>query len=171
MRRIGFSAALLLTGLALAAAPLSAQGFVGAGVTTPMGDFGDGYKLGWAVNAGFRPYQSADKRLAVFAEGLYGQNKLKNDLDGKVTTIGGFGSLTYNVVAEGSAVPYVIGSVGYISRKGEFNGVSGESEGAVSYGGGAGLTFGKLYVEGRFLTSKKDGNTSSFVLWSAGVTF
>ncbi len=171
MRRIVFTAAMLMTGVALVAAPLSAQGFIGAGVTTPMGDFGDGYKLGFVANAGFRPYQSADKRMSIWAEGLYGQNKLKNDLDGKVTTIAGFGSVTYNLTAEASAVPYVIGSVGYVSRKGEFAGVSGDAEGAIGFGGGVGVGIKKFYLEARYLTSSKDGNSAPFIMWTAGITF
>jgi hypothetical protein len=171
MRRIACSAALLVTGVALAAAPLAAQGFVGAGVTTPMGDFGDGAKLGFAVNAGFRPYQSADKRMSIWAEGLFGQNNFKNNIDGKTTMMGGFGSLTYNLTAEASAVPYVIGSVGYLSSKVEVNGQKFDAEGALGFGGGLGVGLKKFYLEGRYLTSSKDGNTRAFVLWTAGYTF
>ena len=74
MRRFVLAASLLTLSLAVTATPATAQGFVGAGVTTPMGDFGDGAKMGWAVNAGFRPWQSADKRMSLWAEGLFGQN-------------------------------------------------------------------------------------------------
>ena len=171
MRRFVLAASLLTLSLAVTATPATAQGFIGAGLTTPMSDFGEGYKMGWAINGGFRPYQSADKRMSIWAEGLYGQNKLKNDLDGKVTTMAGFGSVTYNLTADGSAVPYVIGSIGYVSRKGEFAGVSGDSEGAIGFGGGAGVGIKKFYLEARYLTSSKDGNSAPFVLWSAGYTF
>ena len=171
MRRSVFSAALLLTGFALATAPLSAQGFVGAGVTTPMGDFGDGAKMGWVANAGFRPYQSADKRMSIWAEGLFGQNNFKNNVDGKTTMMGGFGSLTYNLTAEASAVPYVIGSVGYLSSKVEVNGVKFDAEGALGFGGGAGVGIKKFYLEGRYLTASKDGNTTAFIMFTAGITF
>jgi hypothetical protein len=171
MQSIRTTATALVLTLTLAATA-HAQGFVGAGVTTPMGDFGDGYKLGWAVNAGFRPYQSADKRMSIWAEGLYGSNSLKNDLDGKATTIGGFGSLTYNLTdPEASAVPYVIGSLGYISRKAEVANVKFDAEGAFAYGAGVGVGFNKLYVEARYLSSSKDGFSAPFVLWTVGYTF
>jgi hypothetical protein len=171
MRRFVLAASLLTLSLAVTATPATAQGFIGGGVTTPMGDYGDGYKLGWAVNAGFRPYQSADERMSLWLEGLYGSNSLKGNLDGKSTTMGAFGSLTYNLTTGSSATPYVIGSLGYISRKGEVAGVSGDAEGALAYGGGAGVGFGKLYVEARYLSSSKDGFTAPFVMWTVGYTF
>jgi hypothetical protein len=172
MRRFALVAAALTLGLTATSAPsVSAQGFVGAGVTTPMGDFGDGYKLGWAVNAGFRPYQSADERMSIWLEGLYGSNSLKNDLDGKATTFGGFGSLTYNLTTGSTTTPYVIGSLGYISRKAEVASVKFDAEGAFAYGAGVGVGFNKLYVEARYLSSSKDGFSAPFVLWTVGYTF
>lgn len=171
MRRFMIAASLLTLSLAVTATPATAQGFVGAGVTTPMGDFGDAAKLGWAVNAGFRPWQSADKRMALWAEGLFGQNNFKNNVDGKTTLMGGFGSVTYNLTEEASAVPYVIGSVGYLSSKTEVGSVKGDAEGALGFGGGAGVGFKKFYVEGRYMTSSKDGNTTAFIMWTVGYTF
>ncbi|MEI2719815.1 MAG: hypothetical protein V9E87_06685 [Gemmatimonadales bacterium] len=88
-----------------------------------------------------------------------------------MTTIAGFGSVTYNLTAEASAVPYVIGSVGYVSRKGEFAGVSGDAEGAIGFGGGVGVGIKKFYLEARYLTSSKDGNSAPFIMWTAGITF
>ncbi|MBK9548625.1 MAG: hypothetical protein IPO52_05860 [Gemmatimonadetes bacterium] len=173
MRRSVFSAALLLTGFALATAPLSAQGFVGAGVTTPMGDFGDGAKMGWVANAGFRPYQSADKRMSIWAEGLYGSNKHDGAGDDKTNLFGGFGSVTYNLTAEGSAVPYVIGSAGYLvhSYKSGINSSFDDSAGGFGFGGGAGVGIKKLYLEARYLTAKIDGGTTAFIMFTAGITF
>lgn len=169
MRRFALAAGLLA--LSLGATSASAQGFVGGGVTTPMGDFKDGAKLGWVVNAGFRPFQSADKRMSLWAEGLYGSNKWKGTVDGTTTMIGGFGSVTYNLTADASAVPYVIGSVGYLSSKGKSGGVSGPSEGSLGFGGGVGVGIKKFYLESRYLTSSKNGYTTAFIMWTAGYTF
>lgn len=172
MRRFVLAASLLTLSLAVTATPATAQGFIGGGVTTPMGDFGDGSKMGWAVNAGFRPWQSADKRMSLWAEGLFGQNNFKNNVDGKTTMMGGFGSITYNLTdPEGSTVPYVIGSVGYLSSKVEVASVKFDAEGALAFGGGVGVGLNKFYLEGRYLTSSKDGNTTAFVLWTVGYTF
>lgn len=169
MRRFVLAAPLFA--IALLASSATAQGFVGAGVTTPMGDFGDGSKLGYAVNAGFRPYQSADKRMSFWLEGLYGANNFKNNVDGKTTMFGGFGSVTYNLTADASAVPYVIGSVGYLSSKAEVGSVKFDAEGALGFGGGVGVGIKKFYLESRYLTSSKDGATRAFIMWTAGYTF
>ncbi len=171
MRHFALLAAVLTLSLAATATPATAQGFIGGGVTTPMGDFGDGAKLGYAVNAGFRPYQSADKRMSIWAEGLYGANNFKNNVDGKVTLFGGFGSVTYNLPAEASAVPYLIGSVGYLSSKAEVANVKFDAEGALGFGGGVGVGIKKFYLESRYLTSSKNGNTTAFIMWTAGYTF
>jgi hypothetical protein len=171
MRRFVLAASLLTLSLAVTATPATAQGFIGGGVTTPMGDFGDAAKMGWAVNAGFRPWQSADKRMSLWAEGLFAQNNYKNNIDGKTTMMGGFGSITYNLTAEASAVPYVIGSAGYLSSKAEVAGVKFDAEGALGFGGGVGVGIKKFYLEGRYLTSSKDGNTTAFIMWTAGYTF
>lgn len=167
MRRFVLAASILTLSLAVTATPATAQGFIGGGVTTPMGDFGDGAKMGWAINAGFRPYQSADERMSVSLEGLYGQNNYKGTVDGKFTTMGGFGSLTYNLTTGSSTTPYVIGSLGYITLKADGADASGE----LGYGGGGGVGFGKLYVEARFLSSSSDGSSKPFVMWTVGYTF
>lgn len=167
MRRFTIAASLLTLSLAVTATPATAQGFIGGGVTTPMGDYGDAAKLGWAVNFGYRPYQSADERMSLWIEGLYGQNNYKGTVDGKYTTLGGFGSLTYNLTTGSTTTPYVIGSLGYISRKAD----GADASGALGYGGGAGVGFGKLYVEARYLSSSKDGSSAPFVMWTVGYTF
>lgn len=169
MRRFALAAGLLA--LSLGATSASAQGFVGGGVTTPMGDFKDGYKMGWVVNAGFRPFQSADKRMSLWAEGLYGSNNLKGAVDGKTTMFGGFGSVTYNLTADASAVPYVIGSVGYLSSKKKVGTVSFDANGSLGFGGGVGVGIKKFYLESRYLTSSKNGYTTAFIMWTAGYTF
>ncbi len=171
MRRFAMAAALLTLGLSFGTSSASAQGFVGAGVTTPMGDFGDAAKMGYAVNAGFRPWQAADKRMSLWVEGLYGANNFKGAVDGKTTMFGGFGSVTYNLTAEASAVPYVIGSVGYTSFKSKVANVSFDAEGALGFGGGVGVGIKKFYLESRYLTSSKNGGTRAFIMWTAGYTF
>jgi|CXWL01.1.fsa_nt_gi hypothetical protein len=173
MRRSVLSAALLLTGFALATAPLSAQGFVGAGLSMPSGDYGNYAKSGWVVNAGFRPYQSADKRMSIWAEGLYGSNKHDGAGDDKTNLFGGFGSITYNLTAEASAVPYLIGSAGYLvhSYKSGTSSTFDESSGGVGFGGGAGVGIKKFYLEARYLTAKIEGESTAFIMFTAGITF
>src|SRR5690606_21590090 len=86
---------------------------------------------------------------------------------------GGLGSLTYNLTEGGSAVPYLIGSVGYMVHKyssDEFPDDEG-SEGGLTFGGGAGLGLGKFYVEARYFTASIEDATTAFILVAAGIPF
>ena len=172
MRRLLLGGATLAAALLLLA-PLGAQGFVGGGVTLPSGDYNTYAKPGWMLNAGITPWQSANDRAKLWAEGFFGSNS-HDDVDGDKTTLyGGLGSLTYNLTAGGSAVPYLIGSVGYMVHKyssDEFPDDEG-SEGGLTFGGGAGLGLGKFYVEGRYFTASISDATTAFILVAAGITF
>lgn len=172
MRRLMIGASTLAAALLLTL-PVAAQGFVGGGVTLPSGDFNTYAKLGWMVNAGITPWQSANDRAKLWAEGFYGSSS-HDDFDGDKTNLyGGLGSLTYNLTESGSAVPYLIGSVGYMVhqyKSDEFPDEEG-SEGGFAFGGGAGVGFGKLYLEGRYFSASIEGSTTAFILVAAGITF
>ncbi|MEO8478314.1 MAG: hypothetical protein ABI542_01680 [Gemmatimonadota bacterium] len=173
MRRSLIGISTLALGLVLATAPARAQQvFVAGGVTLPSGDFGDGFKTGWVANAGVSFWASANGRAKLWAEGLYGQNKVDAtvDTDLKATLMGGFGSITYNLTGGSSTVPYLIGTVGYLREKISAGGDS-ESKGGLGFGGGAGLSFGKPYIEARYLTASIGGGTTSFIMAVVGVTF
>jgi hypothetical protein len=170
MRRFLIGASTLALALALGTTSASAQFFVAGGMTMPSGDFGDAYKAGWVANAGAAIVKSGDERAKVWIEGIFGQNNFDGEADAKSTMIGGFGSATYDLSMGGSAVPYVIGSVGYISQKLE-SGNASQTEGGLAFGGGAGVGFGKFYVEGRYFTASIADATTAFLMLAAGVTF
>lgn len=160
--------------LAIGPAPASAQKFfAGAGLTSPSGDFGDYAELGWMVNAGFAPWRSADSRATVWAEGVFGSNGHEGDGDDKTNLFGGFGSVTYNLTGNAGAVPYVIGSVGYLvhSFKSGLDSEFDDSEGGIGFGGGAGVGIKKFYLEARYLTAKIEESTTAFIMFTAGITF
>jgi len=157
--------------LVLGPTPASAQKFfVGAGVTVPSGDFGDYAKTGWMVNGGFAPWRSADNRATIWAEGLFGSNSFEGAGDNSSNLYGGLGSFTYNVTGEASAVPYVIGSVGYLMQSFE-SGTNSDSEGGLAFGGGAGIGIQRFYLEARYLTASIQESTTAFLQFSAGITF
>ena len=174
MRRLVIGATTLAAALVLGAAPANAQFFVGAMATLPMGDFGDYAKTGWMANAGVQVFESADSKLGIFAEGVFGSNT-HDDVDGDKTNIyGGLASVTYGLgSADASMSPYLIGSIGYLVHQyksdlfSEFEG----SEGGLGFGGGAGLFFNPIYVEVRYMTFSADGETTAFLMAGAGITF
>jgi hypothetical protein len=174
MRRLVIGASTLGLAVLLSAAPASAQFFAGAGVIMPMGDFGEYAKMGWMANAGVQAFESNDGKLSLYVEGVYGSSS-HDDIDGDKTNIyGGLASVTYGLGSEDASMsPYLIGSVGYLMhqyKSDEFPEFEG-SEGGIGFGGGAGLFFNPIYVEGRFMTFSADGESTAFVLIGAGIVF
>ena len=175
MRRLFAGAALLVATASFAAAPVAAQSdmdfFVGGGLNLPSSDFGDAFKSGWVANAGLSFFSTAEGRAKLWLEGLYTQNKFDDGTDDKSTIIGGLGSLTYNLTAGSTTTPYLIGSVGYLSQK-TTDGDDSTTESGIGFGGGAGISFGKFYVEGRYLTASLfDNVTTAFIMATVGITF
>ncbi|HET9066896.1 MAG TPA: hypothetical protein VFN22_13845 [Gemmatimonadales bacterium] len=171
MRRSLIGISSLALGLVLAAAPANAQFFVAGGVTLPSGDFGDAYKAGWMANAGVSVKAFANGRANLWAEGLYGQNKVDGTSDAKSTIMGGLGSVTYNLTAGSTTTPYLIGAVGYLSQKISFNNTN-TTEGGIGFGGGAGVSFNKIYIEGRYMTASLfDDVQTSFLMATVGILF
>lgn len=172
MRRSLIGISTLALGLVLVATPAHAQFFVAGGVTLPSGDFGDGFKTGWVANAGVTVTSFANGRAKLWAEGLYGQNKVDAtvETDLKSTQIAGFASVTYDLTAGSTTTPYLIGSVGYVSQKISVSDAS-QTEGGIGFGGGAGVSFGKFYVEGRYLTASIADGTTAFMMATVGILF
>lgn len=174
MRRFMIAASLLTLSLAVTATPATAQKFfVGGGVTMPTSDYKEYAKNGWMLNAGFSPWRSADKRMTIWTEGVFGSNNHEGSGDEKTNLYGGFGSVTYNLTEDAPAVPYLIASVGYLVHQYKAGNTSfgDSSDGAPSFGGGGGVGFGKFYVEGRYFTATIDNDKTSFFLFAAGITF
>ena len=171
MRRFIIGAASLALVLVLGAPSASAQFAVGGGITVPSGDYGDYAKTGWMAEAAFSPFQNADGTFMFWIEGIFGQNKHEGDGDDKTTLFGGFGTATYALTQGASANPYVIGSVGYLNHKYQPATGDSESSGGLGFGGGAGLSFGDFWVEGRYMTASIDDATTAFLMFLAGVSF
>jgi len=171
MRRSLIGISSLALGLVLAAAPAQAQFFVAGGLTMPSGDFGDAYKAGWMANAGASLKSFANGRANLWVEGMYTENKVDGTSDAKSTIIGGLGSVTYNLTAGSNTTPYLIGAVGYLSQKLSINDFS-STEGGIGFGGGAGVSFNKFYIEGRYMTASLHEDVStSFLMATVGILF
>ena len=172
MRRLVIGASTLAAALVLGAAPASAQFYVGAYAVIPSGDFGDVAKTGWAAEAGFQLFESANEKLSLYVSGGYGQNKSSDDVvEADFTQIMGLGHVVYDLTAGGSATPYLIGSAGYLSQKIEVGDAS-ETEGGIVFGGGIGLGFSsRFWVEGKYMTASINDETTSFIMLGGGVSF
>jgi hypothetical protein len=163
----------LAAALALTATPAHAQSrfWLGGAAILPSGDFGDGFKTGFGINAGIKAWQASNERASIWAEGLFGMNDGDTDLaDVKSTMFGGFGTFSYTLTASGSAQPYLLGSLGYLSQKFEVADVS-TTEGGLGFGGGLGISFGKIDVEARYWSASIADGTTAFLTLGAGISF
>lgn len=173
MRKIFLGTLALFLSITLVPAAATAQGFVGAGLTMPSGDYGDYAKTGWMATAGMRAWQSGDERMSVWGEGFFGSNKHEGDDGDKTNLYGGMGSLSFGLTQGSSTTPYLIGSVGYMihSYKPGTSGFTSESEGGIMFGGGGGVQVNNFYVEARYLTASIENSTTAFIMFAAGYIF
>lgn len=151
----------------------SAQGiFLGGGITSPTGDYGDYADVGWMVEAGFN-IPISDNGLYAFVDGLYGSNNHEIEGD-KTNLLGAFGGLEYAL----ESGLFVFGEVGLLKhsyKSDDFPEYEGDDTG-FAFGGGVGYAFpiGNFtgwalgrYIQGQF--DGEDGNTT-FLGIMAGVT-
>jgi opacity protein-like surface antigen len=115
---------------------------VGAGVSVPTGDLGDGSKTGFLVDGmlGFNP---AAIPFGLRLDVGYSQNAFKDnafDVDGNVKIFGGSVNGIFKLPAT-SISPYVIAGVGVANVKPDVSDIESESSTGFSLGGGAGLQF------------------------------
>jgi hypothetical protein len=170
MRRILIGAASLVLALTLGTSSASAQFFVGGYATLPQSDFKDDAKTGWMAAVGYKAFASEDGRYGLWVEGDYGSNKADDD-SGKTNIMMGLVTPVYNLTAEGSAIPYLLGSVGYLNHQWKPDTGDSENSGTLVFGGGLGVGFGDFWIDGRYMTASKDGYSTAFIMIGAGVTF
>jgi len=164
-------------GLLMAAAPVAeaqkASFWLGAGLTMPMGDYGDGASTGFH-GLGAVSFGLGTGPLGVRVEGMYNRTGLEQGVDGNTSILGGMASLLYTFPSKGTVRPYVLGGVGYYQQKIEATvpGFSVDtSESNAGFGGGAGLLLAlkatSLFAEVRYISVSGD----TFVPITAGIRF
>lgn len=171
MRRILTGAASLALALTLGTSSASAQFFVGGYATMPQSDFKDLAKTGWMAAVGYKAIASEDGRYGLWVEADYGSNKHDDDSGDKTNIMMGLVTPSYNLTTGGTATPYLLGSVGYLNHQYKPETGDSENSGSLVFGGGLGVGFDMFWIDGRYMTSSKDGFNTSFLMIGAGVTF
>jgi opacity protein-like surface antigen len=156
------------------AADAQARGFVGVGggVALPIGDFKDGYKLGWLgqVIGGV----NINDMFGVRVDGFYGQHSGKTvgttEIP-KLKLIGALGDVTLSPRMSGGVSPYVLAGAGMVNGKSE--GADGSTKFAWNAGAGARFKAGSLglYLEARFLSVNTEGSKTNMIPITLGVRF
>ena len=142
----------------------------GAGLTIPVGDFGDYADAGWMGVLGVT-VDIGESGLWAYGEGFYGQNN-HSDVDGdKTNPYGAMGGVGYDFGDGESVGFYAFGGAGLMVHKFSPDTGEGGSESQFGYQAGAGVgaplgdSFG-LWGEGRIMGSKD----TTFIGILAGVS-
>ena len=172
----GFLGTGMLTLALVAPAQAQARGYVGfgGGLSIPVGDFSDAYKMGWLgqVVAGIT---GPSGMLGGRIDGMYIRHSFDGTVDGSTQMLGANGDL---VVSPGSADakirPYLLGGIGFFNVKSEVGSVEGEGETKFAYNIGAGLRFGgsgrmSFFVEARYLNINTDVNSTGMIPIAVGL--
>jgi len=178
MRKI-LKSALVLGAVSLAGAgALNAQAgasfHVGGGVVLPMGDFGDAFKTGFQALGGVN-FALGSLPFDIRVDAIYGQNSGDDAVftvdDVKAKFFGGMAGAQFGFGAPGASVhPYILGQVGVVNGKTTCTGCADNSSSDFTFLGGAGVNFGKFFVEGKYMSIQSDASANMLVV-SAGISF
>jgi outer membrane protein W len=160
------------------------------GVSMPMGDFKDGFKMGFLGGVEFD--YMATEAVAIGADGAYITNKSSDDLnaalpagtDAKFTMIQFGAHAKYFFPMEGSsAMPYLVGGAGMFNGKADFSpdltigGVAVPEDSETKFGGriGVGCNFKagesfRVKLEGNFNHVATEGSSTQFISVLGGVS-
>jgi opacity protein-like surface antigen len=177
MRRMSLGALTVAAALCTAV-PLRAQlierteGFrfgLGAGVSLPIGNFGDADKMGVNVLGVFEA-PLANSPLYLRADGVY--SSTSHDAgSGSTGILGGTVSALYHFSApRATARPYVLGGLGIYNVD-----FSPGSQTKIGYAFGGGVIFNlsgfNAFAEGRYISVQTSGSSISFIPLSVGLMF
>jgi opacity protein-like surface antigen len=158
---------------------------ISGGISQPVGDAKDAYKMGFDVGA-LAELHAPAMPVAVRGEFMYHRYNLNDAAlsafgatSGNSRMLAGTANLVYSLPLPGLVKPYVIGGVGLYNGKSklEMNGQSSESESSTDLGfnGGAGMEFGlaglSTFVEARFHSVSTEGVRTNFVPVTVGIKF
>jgi opacity protein-like surface antigen len=130
---------------------------VTAGISSPMGDFGDVADLGFTVGAQYAmPLSGA---VGLRFNGDYSRFGA-NGVDANWSLLGAMANLTYDINTESGFKPYLLGGLGFYNVDLDLAGVDSESELAWNVGAGYNFKWGErnLFAEIRYLSIQTEGD-------------
>jgi hypothetical protein len=158
----------ILLALAIQAPALSAQLAVGLGVTLPSGDWGRTNNPGPMLALGYSPWTSPDRAARLWLQGYYGSNPADDVHTSRTKTLMTGLGLSYKPLSPAiSPSPYLLGAVGYLHRRD----AAGGKGGGLYLGGGAGISVGRHWLQGRYQVARVHGAPLGFLLIAAGTSF
>jgi hypothetical protein len=151
---------------------------VGGGVVLPNGDFGDAFKTGFQALGGVS-FGIGALPFDIRVDAIYGQNSAEDALnaalgvtDAKAKFFGGLAGAQFGFGGAASPVhPYLLAQVGVVNSKTTCSGCTSNSNSDFTFLGGAGLKFGKFFVEGKYMSIQSDPSSANMIVVSAGISF
>src|SRR3989454_7925621 len=175
VQKTGFLAGccMALAGIAAAQAP-SVRFGLGGGAIIPVGDYNKADKIGWH-GLGMVQFGLPALPVEIRVDGLYGHTTHKDisgtAVPGSTKLYGGLANVVYSIGAGITMRPYVLGGIGMYHVTVDVPGTTGdETRFAFGVGGGVSLGVGqaRFFVEGRFVSIRESGGSTSFVPITAG---
>jgi hypothetical protein len=167
----------VVASVAAGSASAQARGYIGfgGGVSIPTGDFADQVNTGWLgqVVAGIT---GPTGKLGGRINGTYTRHSFDTILDDdpNVRIIGAMGDVVFSPgQPEAKLRPYLLGGLGFQNAKENTATADGETNFAFNFGAGVNFGMGgaKLFVEGRWLSIRGDGGSTSLIPLSLGIRF
>lgn len=133
---------------------------VTAGISSPMGDFGDAADLGFTVGAQYAmPLKDA---LGLRFNADWSRFGLPDGVDGSWSLLGAMANVTYDIKTESGFAPYVLGGIGFYQYTLDIDGLGSADESDLAWNVGAGYNFKwgerSLFAEIRYLSIQAEGD-------------
>lgn len=145
-----------------------------AGISLPMGDFGDAVGLG--IHAGGHWNLPIGNKLGLRLDADYGRYSGEDGTTvDNVSVLGGIANLVYNMEPMGAMKPYFFGGLGFYNWT--VNGTGGGSfdESDLAFNVGVGYDFklgnANLFTELRFLSIQSEGDATNMLPIVIGLRF
>lgn len=146
---------------------------VTAGISSPMGDFGDAADLGFTVGGQYAiPLKDA---LGLRINADWSRFGLPSGVDGNWQLLGLMANLTYDINTGSGFKPYLLGGLGYYNYKLDIDGLGSGDESDLAWNIGAGYNFEisgkKLFAEIRYLSIQAEGDALTTLPVVIGIRF
>lgn len=173
----GLVAATLLVAAAATVAEAQMQSAsrfsLNAGISNPMGDFGDAADLGFTVGGAFTT--GLGERLMLRINVDLSRYGLPSGVDGNWMLIGGLANIVLPITTESEFKPYVLAGAGMTNAKIDVTGSFNDSSTELTFNGGVGFNFnmgGKAwFTELRYVTVQGDGGSLDYLPIVLGIKF
>ncbi len=169
----GLVAAILLIAAATTVAEAQTQSAsrfgISAGISSPMGDFGDFADLGFIVGGQFST--GLGERLMLRINVDFSSYGASSPGSGDVTLIGGIANILLPITTQSELKPYVLGGVGMVNAKAD----GSDSRTELAFNGGIGFNFNMAnrvwFTEVKFVSVQTDGSSTTYLPVVLGLKF